>query len=110
MIARTESLAACSTETPVVATTEPPSTGLPGTVSLARIFSPTAFSSVAQLPSSAETISPLAGIGQFGLVQDAPAAFFSTRALSSPKPRKKFCHSGSTEDGSRAKAAWSSSM
>ena len=103
MIARTESFVACSTETPVVAVTL--SCGLPGLASLpsrATIFSPIAFSRAPQLPSSAETSSPLSGTGQFGRSQEAPAAFFSTRVSSSPSPLKKACHSGSTEDGLRA--------
>ena len=104
MIARTESLVACSTETPVAATIAAPlaeSPGLPGWA-LAWIFSPSAFSSAPQLPSSAETISPLSGTGQLGLAQDAPSAFFFTRASSSPSSLKNCCHSGSTEFGSRA--------
>ena len=39
---------------------------------LALIFSPIALLGVPQLPSSAETISPLASIGQFGAFQEAP--------------------------------------
>ncbi|GJE44895.1 hypothetical protein AEGHOMDF_4087 [Methylobacterium soli] len=110
MIARTESLVACSTETPVLATTAAPSLA-PGFASpFARIFSPTAFSRALQLPSRAETISPLAGTGQFGFCQEAPAAFFSTSVPSSPSDLKKLCHSGSTEPGSLANAAWSSSI
>ncbi len=93
MIARTESLVACWTSTGAAAG--------PLASWRALIFSPTAFSRVAQLPSSAETISPLAAIGQFGLVQDAPSAFLTTVARSSFRPSKKVRHSGSTAFGSR---------
>ena len=102
MIARTESFVACSTEMPGAEAMTAPLAGSFAVSDLARIFSPIAFSTVAQLPSSAETISPLAWIGQFGRSQEAPAAFFSASPLSSFRDLKNVCHSGSTEFGSRA--------
>ena len=62
MMARMESRVACSTSAwPISA---------PLASAFALILSPTTFSTWAQLPSSAETSSPLAWIGQFGFSQD----------------------------------------
>ncbi|MNY29316.1 hypothetical protein D3C86_1633500 [compost metagenome] len=59
-----------------------------------------AFSTVAQLPSSADTSSPLAGIGQLARFQEAPLAAFFTSSGLSDNALKKLCHSGDTEEGS----------
>ena len=92
MMARTESRVACSTSAWLISA--------PLASAFALILSPTTFSTWAQLPSSAETSSPLAWIGQFGFSQDGPLAAFSTACLSSFSAPKKACHSASTEAGS----------
>ena len=66
----------------------------------ALILSPTARSTAAQLPSSAETSSPFTGTGQFGRFQEAPRALFATSWPSSFRASKKARHSASTEFGS----------
>jgi hypothetical protein len=91
MMARTESRAANWTSAAEIAA--------PLACAFAVIFSPIVFSTWAQLPSSAETSSPLAGTGQFGRFQDAPRALFATACLSSFNAEKKACHSPSTEPG-----------
>ena len=92
MRARTESRVACMTSA------EP--TSAPFAPAFALILSLTAVSTAAQLPSRAETSSPLAGIGQFGRFQEAPRAFSATVAVSSFRLAKNSRHSGATEAGS----------
>ncbi len=58
-----------------------------------------AFSTVAQLPSSAEKRSPLAAIGQFARFHEAPWRP-SSRRRDCRKAFEKALHSGETEDGS----------
>ncbi|OWK18647.1 hypothetical protein AJ88_00180 [Mesorhizobium amorphae CCBAU 01583] len=59
-----------------------------------------AFSTRPQLPSSADTSSPLACSGQEGLAHEAPLAFLRTSPASSCSAAKKSCHSGLTDSGS----------
>jgi hypothetical protein len=96
MMARTESRVACSTSAWSMA--------VPVWAALASAFAwtffSTAFSTVAQSPSSAETRSFFGDSGQFERCQDAPwAAFFTSSGLSS-SALKKARHSSFTEAGS----------
>src|SRR2546430_427048 len=92
MMARTLSRAACCRSISDTA-------GRACLSALVLILSPTAFSIAPQLPSRAETISPLAAIGQLGFFQLAPRAFFCTSDLLSARPEKKLAHSPVTDEG-----------
>ena len=89
MMARTESRVACVTASGL--------SGAPACTALSLTLPATFASIVPQSPSSAETSSPLAAIGQFFCVQEAPSALLITEALSSFSSRKKSAHSGVTE-------------
>jgi hypothetical protein len=69
-------------------------------LAFASILRPTARSTSAQLPSSAETSSPFSASGQCGFVQEAPFALRATVAPSSFSPSKKRCQPASTDCGS----------
>src|SRR3954447_10162827 len=98
MMARTESRVACRNAA---------SETVPGfSAALALSLSATGFSTAVQLPSRAETISPLAAIGQFGVFQVAPRAFCSTVEGSSARLAKKLAQSSFTDAGFVSYFAW----
>jgi hypothetical protein len=79
-------------------------TGAPVLAATASAFACTFFSSTfsttPQLPSSAETSSPFAAIGQLARFHEAPLAAFTMSEGWSSRALKKACHSSPTEAGS----------
>ena len=72
---------------------------LPAFAASATILADIAFSTAGQLPSSAETSSPLATTGHDAFFQAGPLALCSTASGSSSSAAKKSRHSPSTEAG-----------